>query len=96
MGNIDVDYVAKLARIRLTDSEKEHLTKDLSNILNYIDKLNQLNTEQVPPTSHILGLQNVFREDEVLPSLKIDEVLDNAPMKDGTSFKVPRVIQYTD
>ncbi|MEA3560893.1 MAG: Asp-tRNA(Asn)/Glu-tRNA(Gln) amidotransferase subunit GatC [Candidatus Omnitrophota bacterium] len=92
LGSIDINYVAKLARIRLADSEKEHLAKDLSNILNYIDKLNQLNTEQVPPTSHILGLQNVFREDEVLPSLKIDEVLDNAPMKDGTSFKVPRII----
>ena len=92
MSKIDVDYVAKLARIGLTDSEKERFAKDLSGILDYIDKLNQLNTEQVPPTSHILGLQNVFRKDEVLPSLGIDEALANAPMKDGTSFKVPRVI----
>jgi aspartyl-tRNA(Asn)/glutamyl-tRNA(Gln) amidotransferase subunit C len=90
--DIDVDYLAKLARIGLTDSEKERFSKELPSILDYISKLNQLDTEQIPPTSHVLGLQNVFREDKVLSSLEINDVLDNAPMKDGTSFKVPRIL----
>ncbi|MEA3328330.1 MAG: Asp-tRNA(Asn)/Glu-tRNA(Gln) amidotransferase subunit GatC [Candidatus Omnitrophota bacterium] len=92
MSTIDINYAAKLARIGLTDSEKGRFAKDLSTILDYINKLNQLDTGQVPSTSHVIKLQNVFREDKVLDSLTTDQALDNAPMKDGTSFKVPRVL----
>lgn len=92
MSKIDINYVTKLARIGLTDSEKERFAKDLFAILSYIDKLNQLDTRQVPPTSHVIGLQNVFRKDEVLDSLTTDQALDNAPMKNGAFFKVPRVL----
>ncbi len=89
---IDIEYVAKLARLTLTESERERFTKDLSDILAYVEKLNQIDTELTPPTSHVLSVQNVFRDDEVLPSLPKDVVLANAPQKKGGLFKVPKII----
>ncbi len=89
---IDIEYVARLARLSLTESEKERFRKDLAEILAYVGKLNQIDTELIPPTSHVLSVQNVFRDDEVLPSLPKDVVLANAPQKKEGLFKVPKII----
>jgi aspartyl-tRNA(Asn)/glutamyl-tRNA(Gln) amidotransferase subunit C len=89
----DVRYVANLARIHLRDDELEHLSKQLEDILNYIHKLNQLDTKEVEPMSHVLHLQNVFRDDEVRPSLPVSDVLGIARFKHKNLFKVPKVIE---
>jgi aspartyl-tRNA(Asn)/glutamyl-tRNA(Gln) amidotransferase subunit C len=88
----DVEYVANLARLELSEDEKKRFQKELDNIIKYIDQLNELDTENVPTMSHVALLQNVFREDEVLPSLSPDQALANAPEKKDGFFKVPRVI----
>jgi aspartyl-tRNA(Asn)/glutamyl-tRNA(Gln) amidotransferase subunit C len=88
----DVEYVANLAKLELSEEEKRRFQKELSNIIKYIDQLNELDTEDVPITSHVALLQNVFREDEILPSLSPDEALANAPEKKDDFFKVPKVI----
>ena len=89
----DVEYVAKLARIELTEDEKDTLTSQLSSILGHIEKLNELDIEGVEPTFHVLDVTNVFREDEVRPSLPTEETLKNAPARDGDFFKVPKILE---
>ena len=89
----DVEYVAKLARLKLSEKEKEKFAKHLDQILKYIDKLNELDTKKVKPTSHVLPLKYVFREDKVGKSLKVEKVLENAPEKVKGFFKVPKVIE---
>ncbi|MCK4262278.1 Asp-tRNA(Asn)/Glu-tRNA(Gln) amidotransferase subunit GatC [bacterium] len=89
----DVEHVAKLARLRLAEEEKEKFGKQLSEILEYVKKLNELDTEKVEPTSHVVPLKNVMREDEVRPSLPVEDVLRNAPVREGKYFKVPKIIQ---
>lgn len=89
----DVEYVSKLAKLRLSKKEKEKFTKQLDQILKYVDKLNELDTEKVKPTSHVLPLKNVFREDKIGKSLKVEKVLKNAPEKAKGFFKVPKVIE---
>ena len=91
--DIDIEYVAKLARMDLTAAEKKKLSKQLKDILAYIEKLKQLNVDKVEPLSHVLPLQNVFREDKLGPSLPQKEVLTNAPLAKGNNFSVPRVIE---
>jgi aspartyl-tRNA(Asn)/glutamyl-tRNA(Gln) amidotransferase subunit C len=88
----DVEYVANLAKLELSEEEKRRFQKELDNIIRYIDQLNELDTTNVPITSHVTFLQNVFREDKVLPSLSSDQALANAPEKKDGFFKVPRVI----
>ncbi|MBL7085144.1 MAG: Asp-tRNA(Asn)/Glu-tRNA(Gln) amidotransferase subunit GatC [Candidatus Omnitrophica bacterium] len=90
---MDIEYVAKLARIDLSAQEKKKLGKQLGDILTYIEKLKELNVEEVEPMSHVLPLKNVFRQDKVRPSLPKDKVLGNAPDAEGDSFGVPRVIE---
>ncbi len=89
----DVEYVAELARLELTDQEKEKYAIQLGKILDYICKLKELDTQNIEPTSHVLGLENVMREDEVKPSLGQDEILSNAPQKEDGYFKVKKVIE---
>jgi len=88
----DVEYVANLAKLELSEEEKKRFQKELDNIIKYIDQLNELDTQDVPITSHVFPLQNVLRKDEVLPSLSPDEALANAPEKKEGFFKVPKVI----
>ena len=88
----DVEYVAKLARIELTEEEKNTLTSQLNSILGHIEKLSELDTGGVEPTFHVFDVRNVFREDEVRPSLPTEEILKNAPVRDGNFFKVPKII----
>lgn len=90
---MDVAYVAKLARIALTDKDIKLLGKQLDDILDYIGKLKEVDTKTTEPTSHVLPLKNVYRNDEVKPSFPLDEVLKNAPSKEAGFFKVPKVIE---
>ncbi|MCK5082444.1 MAG: Asp-tRNA(Asn)/Glu-tRNA(Gln) amidotransferase subunit GatC [Candidatus Omnitrophica bacterium] len=89
----DVQYVAGLARIHLKDEEAGRLTKDLEKILDYINKLDTLDVADVQPTSHVLPLKNVYREDKVRPSLTQQEALKISVEQHEGSFKVPKVIE---
>ena len=89
----DVEYLAHLARIRLTPAEIEHFAAELNEILEYVEKLKAAQTADVSPMSHVLDLSNVFREDQVQPSLPTESVLANVPGREGSFFKVPRIIE---
>lgn len=89
----DVEHVANLARLELSDTEKEQFEGQLNAILKYAEKLNELNTDEIEPTSHVLPLANVMREDEVRPSWPIEKVLRNAPEEEDGQFKVPAVLE---
>lgn len=88
----EVEKIAELARLEFNESEIEHLTKDMNQILHHMDKLNELDTSNVEPLSHPIEVKNVFREDELKPSAKREDALKNAPDKDDEFFKVPKVI----
>ncbi len=87
-----VRQVAGLARLSLTEAEVELFTRQLNNILNYVEKLNELDTTAVPPMAHVLELNNVLREDEAQDCLPVDEALANAPDRQRNAFAVPKII----
>jgi len=87
-----VHHVANLARLEFNDEETQHFTEQLARILDYIGKLNELETDDVPPTSHIHPLQNVTKPDVVKSSYPREAVLANAPAAEAGYFGVPRVI----
>ncbi|OGX18801.1 MAG: asparaginyl/glutamyl-tRNA amidotransferase subunit C [Omnitrophica WOR_2 bacterium RBG_13_44_8b] len=88
-----VEYVAHLARIELQPKELDKLSRQLQDILDFIDKLNKLNVEKIQPTSHILPINNVFRQDIPSESLLTDKTLSCAPGNKGSFFVVPKVIE---
>lgn len=88
----DVEYVAGLAKLELSEAEKRKFAKELDNIIKYIEQLKEVDTLNIPPTSHIIPMENVLREDKVEPSLSQDEALANDPDKKDEYFKVPKVI----
>ena len=88
----DVEHVAALARLSFTEQEKQELTGHLNEILQYMDQLNRLDTSTVEPLSHVIELENVFREDTLEPSYPQGEILKNAPARTEKFFKVPKVI----
>ena len=89
----EVEHVAKLARLAVSEDEKEAFSRQLSEILTYVGKLNELDTSKVEPTSHVLDLSNVFRDDVVRESLPPLEALANAPDRDNNHFRVPKIIE---
>ena len=89
----EVEHVARLARLELTAEEIEQMTAQLDSILGYIDKLNELDTSNVEPTTTVIPMVSVMREDEVRPSLKKEEALANAPDRQDVFFRVPRIIE---
>lgn len=89
----DVDHVANLARLELSDAEKAQFTDQLNAILKYAEKLDELDTENVKPTSHIFELVNVMRDDVQKESLPIEKVLLNAPDEEDDQIKVPAVLE---
>lgn len=89
----EVEHVARLARLGLSGEERERMRAQLDAILTYIDKLNQLDTTDVEPTSHVIPITNVFREDKVWTSLSQDEALANAPDRQEAFFRVPRILE---
>jgi aspartyl-tRNA(Asn)/glutamyl-tRNA(Gln) amidotransferase subunit C len=88
-----VEHVAHLARIELKAEELERLSHQLQGILEFIDKLKKIDTGNIAPTSHILPVNNVLREDNPRPSLSVDKALKNAPAREGSFFVVPKVIE---
>ena len=88
-----VEHVAKLAKLKLSGTEKEAHSEQLNIILGYMDKLNQLDTTHIKPTSHVVEMQNVFRKDTLKPSIPVDNALQNAPDKKDNFFIVPKIIQ---
>jgi len=92
LSRADVEKVALLSRLRLTDAELDEMTEQLSKILGYIDQLSELDTEDVQPIAHAVELTNVFRDDVVQESLPRQAALGNAPSADEECFRVPAVL----
>ena len=88
----EVEHVAHLARLKLSEDEKELFTGQLNAILEYMEKLNELDTGAIEPTFHVVSHQNVMREDEVKESQPQEAALDNAPDKAQGCFRVPKII----
>jgi len=88
----EVEHVAHLARLTLTDQELEKMTGQLDNILTYVAKLDELDTSKVVATSHVFSVSNAFREDVERASLSQEEALKNGPQQDGLMFQVPKII----
>jgi aspartyl-tRNA(Asn)/glutamyl-tRNA(Gln) amidotransferase subunit C len=88
----DIEKVALLARLELTDAELSAMTTELAQIVGYVDQLAEVNTEGVEPMAHAIRLSNVFREDTVQPSLPREEALANAPHHDERGYLVPAVL----
>ena len=93
VGIEEVEYIARLAMLSLSPEEKEKFTWQLNLILEYMEQLNQVETTDIEPMSHPLGLTNVFRDDEIIASLEVEDALKNAPDRSGDYFRVPKVIQ---
>ena len=87
-----VRKVAKLSRLELSDQEVQEFTGQLGAILAYVDKMNELNTDDVEPLAHCLPLSNCLREDRATDSIGADAALANAPQRDGEFFKVPKIL----
>lgn len=88
----EVQHLAKLAKLSFSDDELAKIAKELDEIVGYVEQLKELNIEGIAPTSHVLDLANVFREDKVEPALPVEEVLRNAPATNHCYFSVPKVI----
>lgn len=88
----EVQHVALLARLNLSEAEVDEYTGQLNSILGYAQMLNQLDTDDVIPTAHAVELYNVLREDEVRPSMDQHQALQNAPAADKGFFRVPRIV----
>jgi aspartyl-tRNA(Asn)/glutamyl-tRNA(Gln) amidotransferase subunit C len=88
-----IEYVGILAKLELSQEEKEQAKKDMGSMLDYIDKLNQLDTTNIEPMSHVFPVDNVFREDVVLNGDDRDKIIANAPAKKDGCFKVPKTVE---
>jgi aspartyl-tRNA(Asn)/glutamyl-tRNA(Gln) amidotransferase subunit C len=89
----EVEAVAKLARLEITPAEKDLFAKQLSQILTHVEQLKRYDTTGIDPTSTVLGQVNVFRDDDVGPSLPVDKALANAPEREADGFCVPKIIE---
>ena len=89
---MDIEHIAKLARLRLTDAEKETFSKQIETIVEYIEKLNELDTQNVEPTAHILGLNNVFRKDVAAKPLTDHDPINDSPGHNKGHYEVPKII----
>ncbi|MEY2440566.1 MAG: aspartyl-tRNA(Asn)/glutamyl-tRNA(Gln) amidotransferase subunit [Verrucomicrobiota bacterium] len=92
-ADFDVSYVAQLARIRLTDAEAELFQKQLADVLQYVEKLSEIDVTHVDATAHAIPVFNVFREDEPRDWFTAEEALQNAPRKSNNLFIVPKVVE---
>ena len=93
MNRKDVEHVALLSRLDLSENELDKFTGQLDAILEYIDVLNQVDTSAVEPMAHVLEIRNVMRSDEVQPSLPREAALQNAPDAEDGFFKVPKIVE---
>lgn len=90
---LDVSYVAELARIELSDTEKALFQKQLFDIMKYVEKVSSVDVDGVEPTMNGLTKVNAFREDEVRPSMDREDALSNAPARTGDEFKLPKIVE---
>ena len=88
-----IDYIGILARLRLEEDEKESAKVEMEKIINYMDKLNEVDTTGIEAMSHAFPVKNVFRKDEVRPSVPRDEIIANAPRKNDGCFQVPKTVE---
>ena len=93
MPEMDINYVAHLARIELTEEEKAMFAAQLKDILTYVAKLHELDVSDVEPTAHATPLTNVLRKDEVRPSIETEKILKNAPEQTRDLFIVPKIVE---
>ncbi len=89
----DVEYLAELSRLEFSDEEAAKMQKDLSSIIDYVNKLNDIKTQDIAAKEHILNLSNVLRQDVVMPSLSNEEALKNAYDSEDNYFKVPQLME---
>ena len=87
----DVEHVAKLARLELTEDEKELYTKQLGDVLKYVDQMNEVDTSNVKPMCQVIDFVNVMREDEVIHDITREDLMANAPYEENGFFKVPKI-----
>ena len=92
----EVQDIAKLARLALSDEEAERMTTDLDHILEYVETLRELDTEGIEPTAHAIPLETPLREDRAVPGIDPELAVSNAPESIGTAFVVPKVIEGED
>jgi aspartyl-tRNA(Asn)/glutamyl-tRNA(Gln) amidotransferase subunit C len=88
----EIEHIAMLARLSLTEEEKELFGAQLSSILDYMEKLNELDTEHIEPTSHVLSISNIMREDATRDSIPREDALSNAPDRTDKFYRVPKII----
>ena len=93
MSHIDLKHIARLGRLHFKEEELKLFEPQISEILDFVEQLKGVNVEGVEPTSHPLSLQNVFREDTVIPSIPVEEFLSKAPRARGRFFEVPKIIE---
>lgn len=91
--NKDVGYVLGLSRLDLTKEDMEKFTGQLDSILKYMEQLNKLSTTDIEPTSHVIPMKNVYRDDEVKPFKDVDKIMQNAPLNEDNFFSVPRILE---
>lgn len=89
----EVRYVAKLSRLGLSDDRVHEMSETLSEILTYMDKLNELDTRDIPPTAHIGAIETALRDDVVQDALPLEQALHNAPDRVGALYRVPKIIE---
>ncbi len=89
----DVRHVAELARLDFSEEKEAQMAEEMSQILDYVEKLDELDTSGVPPMSHVLDVTNVYRDDEIESRIDQEQALEPAPDTDGTYFQVPQVIE---
>ena len=89
---MDIEHLAKLARLKLTDVEKELFSKQMGTFIKYIEKLSELDTKNVEPTAHVLGLNNVFRDAAVKKPLTVQDPINDSPAHSKGHYEVPKII----
>ena len=87
----DVEHVAKLARLELTEEEKELYTKQLGDVLKYVDQMNEVDTSNVKPMTQVIDFYNVMREDKIVQEISKEDLMANAPEEEDGFFKVPKI-----
>jgi len=90
---LPVEHIAHLARLSLSEAEKAKFSLQLGSILEYVATLNELDTSGIEPTSHVLEMNNIMREDVLRDSLPLDDALMNAPDRSGHFYRVPKIIE---
>ena len=93
LSHEEVRHIAELAKLGITDEEVEQFSEQLSAILEYAEMINRLDTDAIPPTAQVAELRNVMRDDEPRPSLPVEEILANAPRREGDRFQVQAILE---